>query len=272
MATWTLDDICWDRFDGTKVSDAVIRAVKAAALVEYNSADYVTYLRKVFHDDPAFVAAAETWGEEEAQHGRALGRWAEMADPAFDFEAAFAAFREGYRIPVDATESVRGSRSGELIARCVVESGTSSYYTAMKERTQEPVLRQIAAHIAADEFRHYKLFYEHLQRYRAAERPMLLRRLGVALGRIREAEDDELAYAYHCANIGADRPYDRAHCASAYEEVALSLYERRHTDRLISMSMKAVGLDPHGRTAGLLGAVTWNGLRLKQGWKQKRAA
>ncbi|MEQ8266944.1 MAG: hypothetical protein RH982_07095 [Parvibaculum sp.] len=34
-------------------------------------------------------------------------------------------------IPLDAVQSVRGSRGGELIARCVVESGTSSCYTAI---------------------------------------------------------------------------------------------------------------------------------------------
>src|SRR3546814_3610849 len=73
-------------------------------MVEYNSADYVTYLRNVFHDDPAFVAAAEDWGMEERQHGQALGRWSALADPSFDFEPRFAMFREGFRPDVDATE------------------------------------------------------------------------------------------------------------------------------------------------------------------------
>jgi len=54
---------------------------------------------------------------------------------------------------------VRGSRSGELIARCVVETGTSSYYTAIADATDEPLLKTYAGHIASDELRHYKLFY-----------------------------------------------------------------------------------------------------------------
>ena len=49
-----------------------------------------------------------------------------------------------------------------MIARCVVESGTSSYYSAIRDATEEPVLQEIAGRIAADEYRHYKLFYDTL--------------------------------------------------------------------------------------------------------------
>ena len=109
----------------------MLATVKAAALVEYNAPDYVTYLKRVFAGAGAeTIAAIEQWGREEAQHGRALGRWAEMADPSFKLEEAFARFRKGYTpAHINGVEetSVRGSRRGEMIARCVVESGTSSY-------------------------------------------------------------------------------------------------------------------------------------------------
>ena len=75
----------------------MLAAVKAAALVEYNAPDYVTYLKRVFADaGQETLASLEQWGREEAQHGRALGRWAEMADPGFKLEEAFARFRKGY--------------------------------------------------------------------------------------------------------------------------------------------------------------------------------
>jgi rubrerythrin len=105
------------------------------------------------------------WGREEVQHGRALGRWAEMADPSFNFPSAFERFHAGYKPPHFASDdalSVRGSRRGEMVARCVVESGTSSFYSAIRDATDEPVLKEIAGRIAADEFRHYKLFFETL--------------------------------------------------------------------------------------------------------------
>ena len=45
-----------------------------------------------------FIQAVDTWANEEVQHGMALGRWAQLADPAWDFEAAFARFRAGYKL------------------------------------------------------------------------------------------------------------------------------------------------------------------------------
>jgi len=145
---WTLDDIKWDAFDASKVDAEILRAVKAASMVEFNSPDYVTYLCNVFAGKPEVHALIRQWGAEEAQHGLALARWAELADPSFNFKASFKRFQQGYAIPKDMQTSVRGSAAGEMIARCVVESGTSSYYTAIKDGTEEPVLKQIAANIA----------------------------------------------------------------------------------------------------------------------------
>ncbi|MBV9548449.1 MAG: ferritin-like domain-containing protein, partial [Alphaproteobacteria bacterium] len=123
---WTLDEVHWDWFDPSRVDAGLLAAVKSAALVEYNAPDYVAYLKRVFHDaGPETLAAIEQWGIEESQHGNALGRYAEMADPGFSMAEAFARFRKGYT-PAHFTErtgSVRGSRRGEMIARCVVESG-----------------------------------------------------------------------------------------------------------------------------------------------------
>jgi len=164
---WTLDDVRWDRFDRTKIAPGLLAAVKAASLVEFAAPDYVTYLKRIFRNsDAKTIADIERWGREEIQHGLALGRWAKLADPSFDFKSAFARFKAGYTPPHFLSGnalSVRGSRRGEMIARCVVESGTSSFYSAIRDATEEPVLKEIAARIAADEFRHYRLFYETLQ-------------------------------------------------------------------------------------------------------------
>ena len=206
MGAWTLDDIPWHRFDPSRLDPEIVRFVKAASLVEYNGADYAHHLCKVFADDPEFCESAERWGVEEVQHGAALGRWAQLADPAFDFTAAFARFQAGYHVDFDIDSSVRGSRAGELIARCIVETGTSSYYTALREAAAEPVLQEICRHIAADELRHYKLFYKSLCAYLARERLGRWTRLRIALGRIAESEDDELAYAYYAANEAVSEP------------------------------------------------------------------
>lgn len=263
-AHWTLDDIRWQDFDASRVDPEILRAVKAASLVEFAAPDYVTYLCNVFADRPHVQQLIRRWGEEEIQHGHALARWAELADPSFSFDAAFARFQAGYSIPKDEMHSVRGSQGAELIARCVVESGTSSYYTAIKDASAEPVLKQIAANIAADEFRHYKLFYDEFHALDGAK-PSWIERLRVALGRVAEADDDELAQAYFAANTPNDGSviYERARFASAYAARAAMLYRRQHLERLVAMVGKAVGLKPHGLLMSGIAKLAWVFWRLR---------
>lgn len=246
MGSWTLDDIDWGRFEAAKVDPDLLKVAKAASLVERNAQDYAAYLCSVFSDDPEVLRTAHEWAAEEVQHGMALGRWARMADPSFDFEGAFQHFIAEIKLPLDATESVRGSRTGEWVARCVVEVGTSSMYTALAQAAEEPVLKQICQHIAADEFRHYKLFYSHLRRYLQSERVGFWRRLKVAWGRAAEAEDDELAYAYYAANHRHDGPYHRQTYVERYARRTYRYYRYRHMERALAMIFKAVGLKPHG--------------------------
>jgi hypothetical protein len=256
MGGWTLDDIPWDRFDRARLDPEIVRIVKAAALVEHNGAVYAHHLCRIFADDPEFQETARRWGEEEIRHGAALARWAELADPGFDFDRAFARFQAGFQVDFDRAHSRRGSRSGEMVARCVVEIGTSSYYTALREAADEPVLKEICRRIAADEFRHYRLFYKNLERCLARERVGRLGRLRVALRRIAESEDDELAYAYYAANEGA-LPYDRRRSSRAYARRAYRLYRPHHVARMVKMLMKAAGLAPNGRLSLFLGRLAW---------------
>jgi len=265
---WTLDEVHWDWFDPSRVDQNLLAAVKAAALVEYNAPDYVEYLKRVFHDaGPQTLADIEQWGREESQHGQVLGRYAQMADPSFSLEDAFARFRKGYTPPHftgGEGGSVRGSRRGEMIARCVVESGTSSYYSAMRDASEEPLLREIAGRIAADEYRHYKLFYDTLG---AQKEPELsrLRKLMIAIGRVRESDDDELAFAFYCANVKpeeeAAKPYDRKTYSRLSSANGAAIYTRKHIQKLVQMVVKAVGANPHGWLAGLGETLVWRRLQ-----------
>ncbi|MFI4989025.1 MAG: ferritin-like domain-containing protein [Alphaproteobacteria bacterium] len=246
MAQWTLDDIPWERFEASKVDPEILKVVKAASLVEHNGYEYARYLEHVFADDAPFTEAAWGWAREEVQHGAALARWAKIADPSFDFAAAFGLFAAKIKLPVGQQRSVRGTRAGELVARCVVEVGTSSYYTALAAAAKEPVLHEICKRIAADELRHYKLFYTHLKAYLAHERIGPLRRALVVLGRLFESEDDELAFAYYAANHTGDGPYERKRYSAAYARRAYAFYRPGHIERAVAMTMKAVGLNPQG--------------------------
>lgn len=271
---WSLDDIAWARFDASRVDPGLLAAVKAASLVEYNALDYVAYLKRVYREAPAdTIRDIERWGREEIQHGLALGRWAEKADATFRFEDAFARFRAGYRPAHFETGegSVRGSRRGEMIARCVVESGTSSLYTAIRDAAEEPVLKQIAGFIAADEFRHYGLFYNMLMREAEPDLP-IWRKLWVAATRVNEADDDELSYAYYCANVPPEqfreRPYRRGLYARLYHAKAMSLYRRHHIDKLVKMVVKPAGIDPRGRLSRIASGLLWRVLLMRAGLRR----
>jgi len=261
MKQWKMEDVAWSAFDPTKVDPDMLKLAKAASLVEYNAGDYAAYLAHVFHDDQDFQSAAVEWAAEEVQHGKALARWARMADPDFDFDDCFQRFSNEIKLPIGTEDSVRGSRTGELIARCIVEVGTSSYYSALASATDEPVLREICTRIAEDEIRHFKLFRRTMERYQPDERPGLITRIRVVLDRLNETDDDELAYAYYAANHSGDGPYERALYGDAYKSRAYSYYRHDHVQRMVAMIFKAIGLKPTGLLSRLMARIGFNTMR-----------
>ncbi len=255
---WRLDDIHWSKFDASKVDPHVLSALKTAALVEFNSPDYVSYLHKVFADQPEVCQEIARWGHEERQHGEVLRKWVELADPDFDFELALQTFKSLYRVDTEVEVSKRGSQAGEMLSRCVVESATSFFYTAIKDRTQEPCLRQICQHIARDEFAHYQMFLRIMEQ--CGGRPGWFKLLSIALQRVSELGDEELASAFYAAHFhkALDKPtFNPNLFAAVYESRAVQVYGREHAYRMSSMIARALGISPWGRTMKLLHPLIW---------------
>ena len=124
--------------------------------------------------------------------------------------------------------------------------------------------------IAGDEFRHYKTFYERMKLYAGRERIGLLRRVMVAVDRIRETDDDELAYAWHAANDPADMAYDLARCNLEYGRRAYGFFGRLHAERATTMVLKAIGLDPKGWLGDRARRFAWS--KMQQRARKARAA
>jgi len=242
--TWTLASIPWNDFDRSQLDPALVAVAKTACLVEHNAPVYTRYLSSIFRDDPIILAAAKRWGDEELQHGQALRQWCELADPTFDFPTAFSAFTKRILLPEQAVESVRGSKTGELLARCVVESGTSFFYSGLRDAAREPVLRAICARIASDEFRHYSLFHKQAARLQHGDFLGLWARWRILIGRMVEGEDDELAYAWHCVNEKGT--YSRRVAQGRYFRSTLPILRRDHFRRCLGMVLRAAGIE--GRT------------------------
>jgi len=242
---WKFEDIDWSQFDSRLVDFDIVRVLKAGSVIEHNGSDYGLYLKNVFAGDDVFIKEVDSWSNDEVKHGRVLANWVKLADPTYNFEERFKAYVDGFPIATDSKESIRGSRSAELLTRCMVEIGTSSFYSAIKDATDEPLLKQICGKIAADELRHFKLFYKHLQRYKKVEKLNLYQRFKIAVGRLFENEDDELAFAYYTANAETG-PYNCKHYTRMYGKSVYGFYNKLHVDRAMALFCKALGFNPTG--------------------------
>ena len=217
----------------------------------------------VFPEDSAFHEAITTWAGEETQHGQALGMWAELADSSFNYTVALQRYTSGFKVNINVQKSIRGSHAGEMVSRCVVETGTSSYYTALGDAVDEPVLKLLCRHIAADELRHYKLFYDYLNKYMERDGLTRLQRVKIGLGRMQESEDDELSYAYFAANAPANAVFYRPVYTAAYMQRAYRFYRRDHVERVVAMIFKACGFKPHSIWQNMVNRVAWLILQTK---------
>jgi hypothetical protein len=168
---WSLADIPWHalRPDRASESEEFFFMVASASFMEATTELYTRNLIDLFAGEGEVSAWLDRrWLPEELQHGRALRRYIEAAWPEFDWDCAYRPFVEEFArfCRLDDLETVR---SLEMASRCVVETGTATYYTALSRASPEPVMAELARRIAEDEVRHYKYFYRFFREYRAAE-------------------------------------------------------------------------------------------------------
>ena len=93
----------------------------------------------------------------------------------------------------------------------------------------------------------------------------------VAVARVAESEDDELAYAYYAANEPG-RVYDRRAYTRAYARRVYPLYRAHHVERGIAMLLKAAGLTPNGGLARAVSRLAWHGMRFRAARLARAAA
>src|SRR6266446_6361672 len=189
-ASWSVEDIPYHTLVHDRVRDdrRLFYILASASFIEITSDLYTRNLVEFFRPDSEIVDWLEgNWEKEELQHGAALKRYVQTAWPAFDWEAAYKLFVAEYS-QCCTVEQLAGTRALEMAARCVVETGTATFYRMMSELSREPVLKRLAAEISADEVRHYKHFYRYFQRYRSLEQPSRVAILRTLLNRAAEVE------------------------------------------------------------------------------------
>lgn len=167
---WTMADIEWSRIDHDRARNNPLTAyvVAAASFIETAADLYTTNLVKHFPDPRAQQWLLNFWQPEELQHGLALRTYVETVWPELDWEHAYSCFFDEYS-QLCTVEELESSRALEMVARCVVETGTSSFYRTLQHCSDEPVLESLADLIRKDEVSHYNHFRHFFAEYQKLE-------------------------------------------------------------------------------------------------------
>ena len=168
---WTLKSPAPEEIQRDRLGDeqAAFYLVTSASFIESGSQLYGQNLLAYFAEDAELSAwLQERWEPEERHHGQALRAYVEGAWPDFPWEAAFAEFMTEYSRSCT-LEMLQSTPVLELAARCMVETGTSCYYRALRDAFSEPALVQLMDHIAGDEVGHYRQFYRFFRSHAQSE-------------------------------------------------------------------------------------------------------
>lgn len=210
---WNFADAPWIELRPERMRDEteLFYMVGVASLIEITTDLYTRNLLAHFAGDAEVTGwLSRGWEPEELQHGHALREYVCRAWPDCDWDAIYAGFYADYA-PLTTTEQLFPTRSLELAARCVVEMGTSSYYTALHRACGEPVLAWLTRNIYEDEIGHYKHFLRYFQKYRKLEGTSRREVLGALWHRLKliDDEDSYIAVKHMHAAAHPGRPYDR---------------------------------------------------------------
>ncbi len=239
-ASWTVADIPFDEIDHSLIVDnsELFYLITAASFIEITSDLYTRNLIDYYHGNPEIEHWLENyWEREELQHGAALKRYVETVWPDFQWEKAYHDFVDEYSTTCQ-MENLAANRSLEMVARCVIETGTASFYRTLSEASPEPVLKLITTNISNDEVRHYKHFYRYFLEYRDRERPSrfsVLKQLWQR-GTCVKSEDAYIAYKH----VFLERSKGEAFTIEGYDKFRASFRRIGRTAFPYEMAVKMI--------------------------------
>jgi hypothetical protein len=177
------------------------------------------------------------------QHGRALRTYVAYVWPEYDWDTAFRNFMDEYSLTCS-VEDFEKTRALEMVARCVVETGTATLYRAIGECSDEPVLKEITDNIRTDEVRHYKHFFKYFKKYNKIEGNGRLAVLGALMRRVMEIknEDSEIALRHVFAIRYPERVRDQAYNRERAARINALVRRNLSADMCVKMLLKPLDL------------------------------
>lgn len=251
-ARWSIADLDFSHIDLQQVQqdENVFYLVTCASFVESGSDLYTHNLVDFFQDNDEISAWLRNhWQVEELQHGAALRAYAEHVWPEFDWQCSFESFLEEYARYCK-VELLEPTQALEMAARCVVETGTATYYRALSRSLKEPVLQDLATRIANDEVNHYKHFYQYFRLYRRREGIGRSRVLGTLSRRTLEMrnEDADCAIRHVLKFRDPARAGDTAYLRQLAARMNTTVRTNLKPDMTLKMILRPLELPPRVQT------------------------
>jgi hypothetical protein len=248
-AHWRIEDIDFSVTNTEmRLQDpAILWLAIASSFIESASDVYTKNLVEYFSTDAEISGwLALQWEPEELQHGRALRAYVEAAWPRFDWPAAFNGFLKDYSKLCN-VEVLGPTHALELASRCVIETGTSTLYRAIRDATTDPVLRKVANHIQRDEVRHFKYFFNFFRRYQEVDRASRWAVAKMLIARIREIRNSDAICALSHIRDGASSQramasHELPDAAAMYRQIAARLRHHYPLDAAAKMVLAPLAL------------------------------
>lgn len=228
-ARWQMADIPWHAIEKDKVSPGLVALVRDAAAAELTTFSATRRFLQDFADDADLSQWMSVWFYEETKHPQVLMRWLSHFGESFDSR---------FVLRGRVTAPFMKSHFGTLVTNIISELTASASYLSLHRRCTEPVLGQIAKHLAADEARHASSFYAYARRMlQRSSEPSVLRRDGLKVLYMWFVENDRVQ---HPVNEFHGRATRDAATRSAASEMQMSV-EPTH-DRAFRMIGTLLGL------------------------------
>ncbi len=205
MLRWNYKDIKYDKIDKSLIEDNnfLFNLLTIASFIEITSDVYDKNLSIYYKDNEEVVEwLNNTWKIEEIQHGKALKEYINYVWSNFDWEKSYKNFLKGY-IPLCKVDNLEDTKAKEMLARMVVETGTSTAYKAIAAYAKdlnEPILEQIAKNISKDEVYHYEKFEEIFKYYKDKEKLKNSEIVKILYKRAKDINNEDIKIAYEAIN------------------------------------------------------------------------
>jgi len=185
--------------ESVKDNKYLFKNLVIASFIEITSDVYDMNLSKFYEGDEETVSwLNNTWEPEEIQHGASLKKYINTVWPEFDWNKHYEVFKTNY-LPFCKVEYLEPTRAKEMIARMVVETGTSTLYKAIANYAKdlnEPILVDLALKISKDEVYHFEMFEKVFKKYKDEEKLSRADIVKILYDRLKEINNEDVKIAF----------------------------------------------------------------------------